>query len=286
MKKGILLAFLTAVISGFSIFFAKISVAVTDPVVFTTLKNLLVAVILTAFLYSGRKMALLKKLSAPDWGKLFAIGVIGGGLPFALFFTGLKEIPAINGALIHKTLFIWVALLAIIFLREKITFKQMLGYVLILWANWWLGSFKNFHFGRGELLVLFATLLWAVENVLAKKALKNIPFEIVAWARMSIGAVVLLLVLIGQSKTNLLFDLNSTQLITTLISSGLLVGYVLCWYRALSLAPATLVAAILVFSTIITNLLSRNLDFTSTFLLLAGLALITLFEKKLWTTKA
>jgi uncharacterized membrane protein len=40
------------------------------------------------------------------------------------------------------------------------------------------------------------------------------------------------------------------------ITSVLLVGYIMTWYRALALAPATTVTAVLVFSTVITNILS------------------------------
>jgi len=42
----------------------------------------------------------------------------------------------------------------------------------------------------------------------------------------------------------------------TLASIGLLTGYVMTWYRALKIAPVTLVASVLTLATIITNVLS------------------------------
>src|SRR3990167_3360252 len=137
MNKGIQLALLTATISGFSIFFSKLFVSKMDPVVFTTLKNIFVAFVLSGLLFRPALTAQFKKLTRQDWIKLVLIGVIGGSIPFALFFTGLTMTTASTGAIIHKTLFIWVAFLAIIFLREKLTFLQMIGYTLILWGGMW-----------------------------------------------------------------------------------------------------------------------------------------------------
>ena len=42
----------------------------------------------------------------------------------------------------------------------------------------------------------------------------------------------------------------------TIMSIGLLTGYVMTWYQALKAAPVTLVATVLTLATIITNILS------------------------------
>ena len=149
MNKGIQLALLTATISGFSIFFSKLFVSKMDPVVFTTLKNIFVAFVLSGLLFRPALTAQFKKLTRQDWIKLVLIGVIGGSIPFALFFTGLTMTTASTGAIIHKTLFIWVAFLAIIFLREKLTFLQMIGYTLILWGGMWASGLRGINFSRG-----------------------------------------------------------------------------------------------------------------------------------------
>ena len=48
------------------------------------------------------------------------IGVIGGSVPFILFFNGLAMASAPSAAFIHKTLFVWVVLLAVPFLGERL----------------------------------------------------------------------------------------------------------------------------------------------------------------------
>ena len=258
MNKGIQLALLTAIISGFSIFFSKIFVSKMDPVVFTTLKNVFVAVVLSGFLFRPTLTAQFKKLTKQDWMKLVLIGVIGGSIPFALFFTGLSMTSAVTGAIIHKTLFIWVAFLAIIFLREKLSFLQMIGYVLILWGGMWVSSWQGISFNRGEQMIFAATILWAVENVIAKKTLATIPSELVAWARMAIGSVILIGIVVWQGHSNQLTSLSLPNLQATLIGAAFLTGYVLTWYKALSKAPATVVSVVLTLSTIITGLLSTQ----------------------------
>ena len=42
----------------------------------------------------------------------------------------------------------------------------------------------------------------------------------------------------------------------TLVTVGLLVGYVMSWYRALRLLPVTLVATVLALGSVVTNILS------------------------------
>ncbi len=251
------LALLTAIISGTSNFMAKIAVtAVKDPVVFTFLKNALVAVLLLGILLFATRFRELKTMHRRDWVKLIAIAVVGGSIPFVLFFTGLTMTSALSAGVIHKSLFIWVALLAIPFLKERIGGLQAAALLLLVAGNAVLGGFSAFHFGRGELLILAATLLWAVENIIAKKALANLSSLTVAGARMILGSVVLLAVVAFQGKLNLFAGLAPAQWGWTLFTAALLLGYVLTWYTALKHAPATMVASLLVPATLVTNVLS------------------------------
>ncbi|MFH0952540.1 MAG: DMT family transporter [Patescibacteria group bacterium] len=257
LKKAILLALGTAAISGTAVFLGKIAVTVVpNPTAFTFLKNALVAVLLVGALLIATRLKELKSLKKNDWWKLIAIGVIGGSLPFSLFFTGLTMTTAGSAALIHKSLFIWVALLAVPFLREKIGWIQGGALALLLLGNILMIGWRNFSFGAGELMILAATVFWAVENIIAKKALKNLSSVLVASARMVFGSVILLVVVGWQGNLGLLTGLSPIQWMWTIIPSILLLGYVLTWYTALKHAPATLVASLLVPASLITNFLS------------------------------
>lgn len=283
MNKGIQLALLTAIISGLSVFFAKIFVSKMDPVVFTTLKNIFVAMVLSLIISRSNFKEQLRRLKTGDWVKLILIGAIGGGVPFALFFTGLTMTSAATGAIIHKTLFIWVAFLAVIFLKEKLRLIQVVGYLVLLWGALGVAGIKGITLGRGEQLILAATILWGIENVIAKIALRNIAAEIVAWARMVVGAIILIGIVAATGKMNLMFELNQAQLMATIVGAAFLTGYVLSWYKALKFAPATTVSAVLTVSTIITGLLASgflalkltNNELVSFLSILAGVILIT-----------
>jgi len=119
-----------------------------------------------------------------------------------------------------------------------------------------IASWQALNFSKGEALILSATILWAIENVVAKIVLKKISSEVVVWARMFFGSIVLLLILFFQGKISLLFTPSHPQLVSVCVGGLFLLGYVLTWYKALKYAPATVVSSILVVSVVITNFLS------------------------------
>jgi len=283
-------ALATAVISGMANFVNKFAVtALKDPILFTTLKNSLVAVFLIGvFLVAGRSKEI-RSLTKKQWLRLFAVGVIGGALPFGLFFTGLMQTSAMSAALIHKTLFLWVALFAIPFLKERMVWQQWVGIIIVFAANFFIGGFNGFSFNVGELMILAATVLWAVENIIAKKALADISSVTVGAARMVIGSALLIgyVAVFGRGFAPI-FTLTSAQWGWTIVTGILLAGYVITWYAALKRAPATYVATILVLATVVTNVLSAifvthaitGLILANALVSVAGVLLMILFARK------
>jgi drug/metabolite transporter (DMT)-like permease len=256
MKKGIYLALLTAVISGFSIFANKIFVSQADPLAFTTVRNLLVALMLTFAVVSSGKIRLLKSIDVKDWMKLLFIGIFGGGAAFALFFSGLSQIGAVQGSLIHKTLFLWVAFLALPFLKEKLHPLQIFGYLFIIAATFAIGGPFSLTLNSGAMMVLAATILWAAENIVSKIVLTKTDPQIVGMLRIILGLPVLILITFTMGKGSLLFDTKTLSVMPLLSSSLFLTGYILTWYQALKVLPASFATSILVISPIITNFLT------------------------------
>lgn len=254
-NKSIYLALITAFISGLAVFFNKFAVTFwSNSSVFTTAKNLVVVILLTSLVILGKKFWELKKLSKKDWWRLVVIGFIGGSIPFLLFFKGLTTASATNAAFIHKTLFIWVALLAIPFLREKLSKLQMFALGFLVFGTYLISGPIKLHFGYGELLILVATLFWAIENIIAKIALKNIAPLLVAWGRMFFGSIFLIIYLGFSGGFGQIFVPPGG--IGWLILSGLILfGYVITWYTALKSLPATVATAILVIAAPVTALL-------------------------------
>src|SRR3972149_7251862 len=101
-SKGIILVLGTAFVSGFAIFVNKLGVKEFDPYLFAFFRNLLVSLFLVGLILGLKEFKNLKKLAKKDWLVLVAIGLIGGSIPFLLFFKGLSLTTAANSAFIHK----------------------------------------------------------------------------------------------------------------------------------------------------------------------------------------
>jgi drug/metabolite transporter (DMT)-like permease len=253
--QGLKWATLTMVISGFSVFFNSLVVKGIDPLVHTTVKNSMVGMMILFLLVitgEGKKM---RQLKGKDRLKLMLIGIVGGSVAFYLFFAGLKMIGGVQGSMIHKTLIFWVAIAAVPLLGEKMSMKMTVGVLLLYFSNLAVG-FEGFsNIGRGHLMVLAATVLWASENLIAKNTLKEVPANIVVAARMGFGSLILIGMLFVSGKAPLVMELTGKQWSLLFGMALLLLFYVMTWYRALKLAPATFVASVLVGATVITSLL-------------------------------
>jgi drug/metabolite transporter (DMT)-like permease len=117
------------------------------------------------------------------------------------------------------------------------------------------GSVADLRPGTGEAMILAATLLWAVEAVLAKWLLHGYPPLAVGTARMVIGVVVLLGWVTVTGRAGDLAGLAVHQWAWALLTGAILVGYVATWFAALAHAQAVDVTAVLVAGALVTALL-------------------------------
>ncbi len=63
---------------------------------------------------------------------MVGIGVIGGGLAFLMFFTGLPLTTAGRAAFLHKTLPVFAGIFAAYFLKERMPRKHWYALVVML----------------------------------------------------------------------------------------------------------------------------------------------------------
>jgi drug/metabolite transporter (DMT)-like permease len=266
---GVMLAFATAIVSGVSVYVNGRAVKhFGDATVYTTAKNavagvLLLTLALVAFAPPRHEASALRTRPATlrQWLALLAVAVVGGSVPFVLFFEGLARAEATQAAFIHKTLVVWVAILAVPLLRERVGVPHVLAVgLLIVGQAWIIGDAGTFALGTGELMIFAATLLWAVEVVLVKHLLSSLAPRTLAAARMGIGTVVLLGWVAVSGKLGDLAGLTGDQLSWVLLTGLLLTAYVATWYAALARAQAVDVTAVLVFGAVVTAFISRAAD--------------------------
>jgi drug/metabolite transporter (DMT)-like permease len=272
---GVALAFVTACISGVSIWVN--SHAVThfgDATVYTTTKNAVAGLLLVALALSAtggkRTRARMRGRSAA----FLAVALIGGSVPFVLFFEGLARAQATQASFIQKTLVVWVALLAVPLLRERLGPAHVAAIAFVIAGQAALvGDAGTITFGTGEAMILAATLLWAVEVVLVKQLLVDIDARTLAAARMGLGALVLFGWLAATGRLDDVARLGGDQWVWVLLTGLLLTGYVATWYAALARAQAVDVTAVLVFGAVVTAWLAHTFD-GATFDV-TGVALVT-----------
>jgi len=255
MKKGFYLVFATACISGLSIFMNKWAVKGFNPYLFTWSKNILVAIFLFSMLFLMKDWKDLTNLKLKQWGQLITIGLLGGSIPFLLFFKGLQLTSAANAAFIHKSMFVYIAILAGFFLKEKINKNFFIGALLLLIGNYLFLKFQWVGFDTGSLLILIATLFWAVENTLSKYVLKSLSSRIVAFGRMFFGSLFILAFLIFTGNITELVTFSLPQLGWVLFTSILLLAYVTTWYEGLRTVNVSIAACILLLGSVITTAL-------------------------------
>lgn len=261
-RTGILLALATAAISGVSVFLNADAVrAFGDATAYTTAKNVVAAVLLlgVAGLGSPARPRLTRPRSRAEWTGLLAVGVVGGSVPFVLFFEGLARADSAQAAFLHKTLLIWVAALAVVFLGERLSVVHGLAIgLLVVGQVGLLGGIGGF--GSAEVMILAATLLWAVEVVVAKRLLAGLSSWTVGLARMGLGSVVLLGWVAVRGDLGLLTSMSATQARWVLLTGLLLAGYVATWFAALQRAMAVDVTAVLVLAAPVTLALGNLAD--------------------------
>jgi drug/metabolite transporter (DMT)-like permease len=279
LRWGVLLAFGVALISGISVFVNGFAVKqLPDAAVYTTLKNGVAALILVGFALAVVPRAQVRALDRRSWTWMTVIGIIGGSIPFVLFFSGLAIASAPTAAFIHKTLFVWVVLLAVPFLGERLGWFPIAALGVLFAGQFLAAPPTGVTWGSGETMILAATLLWAVEVVVARRLLLGeVPSPVLGAARLGIGLIVLVAYLAVTGRLSVVATLTATQWAWGLGTGALLAAYVGTWLAALRRAPATVVASVLVLGAPITAVLGSIANGTLPApTALAGQAVITM----------
>lgn len=258
---GLALAAGTAMVSGVAVFLNAGAVRTFgNATVYTTAKNLVAAVLIgmlaTVAGARGSPAKLVRPRGRAQWAGLVAVAVVGGSVPFVLFFEGLARASSVHAAFLQKTLVVWVALLAAPLLGERVGWPHVAAVGLLVWGQAVLGGgVGGLRPGSGEALILAATLLWAVEVIIAKRLLAGLSPLTVGLARMGIGLLVLVgwLAVVGHGGD--LVQLTRDQWGWALLTGAILATYVAGWYAALARAQAVDVTAVLVLGAVATALL-------------------------------
>ena len=194
-RKNLFTAYLelifAAVAWGISFIATKVAVAEAPPPVVVWLRFTIGLAILLAFIISR---GLLKLPTFKDGCYFALLGFIGITFHQWLQSTGLVTSQASTTSWIVSTAPIFIALLAWIFLREKLGLMAVagiclatLGVLLVVTKGNFSGMFTGNIGTSGDLLVLISAPNWAVFSVLSRSALKKFPALFVLFYVMLFG---------------------------------------------------------------------------------------------------
>ncbi len=257
---GYVFAILAAVISGVSVYVNSLGVkAFSDPVLYTALKDGVVGVILFIPLaISPGWRGEYRRLSPRTWAWMIALALTGGSIPFALFFSGLKLTTAATGAVLNHFQFVLVAILAVIFLKERIRPALWAGFAVLLVGTLLGTNLGALKWNEGSLLIGASTALFAIDFVIAKHLLRGLSTLMVMTARMSLGTAILFVYLGAIGHLGQVSHLTTPQVQFVLVTGLILLAFVICTFTAIKHASVSVVLAIGAASPIITTLIQAG----------------------------
>ncbi len=150
----------------------------------------------------------------PKWKKLkkglskiLGLELLGTTVSLSLLYTGLRYTSAIEASLIASTSPIFISILAIIFLREKVERHELIGLVLSFAGTLGLTLIPVLHHGHqlenislfGNLLIIGQNLTIAAYYVLAKKHYRYLPKFFVTTLSFYLGLITFLLLSLWQT---------------------------------------------------------------------------------------
>lgn len=149
------------------------------------------------------QLLVMLRLHAAIYLMLGAVGIAAFNL---LFFYALQTSSAASAALIMAINPLLTSLLAAALLGEKATLQHLLALpvalsgVVVVISHADMGRLTSLSFAHGDLLMLIATLSWAMYNVLSRRYMpQGSPIANTSWI-MAAGASVLLAAALGSGE--------------------------------------------------------------------------------------
>ena len=257
MTKAILKALFAVTVWGASFVATKVALQYAAPTMLVWLRFAMGVVIL------GIAVGLNRQFSLPrgkEWSYFALLGFLGITFHQWLQSTGLQTAEATTTAWIITSTPIFIALLGILVLRERLTWYQAAGIVLasfgvlLIVTKGDLSSLAKGQFGApGDILVLISAPNWAVFSTLSRPGLKKHPATLMMFYVMSFGWLFTSILFFASSELEQVASIPLDGWIAIaflgVFCSG--IAYIF-WYDALKDLPVAQTGAFLYLEPIIT----------------------------------
>jgi len=212
-----------------------------------TLEHLLGALLFLPFLVKAWPE--IKTLGQRGWVSILWISICGGILGTFFYTKALSYVNYIDLSvvvLLQKLQPLFAISLAAIILKEKLS-QRFIGLALVAMLGGYLVTFGTTTIGDWDdktiiaaLLATLAAFSWGSSTVLGKHALNRLPFTAVTALRLSLTAVVALIILTTTVGGEITIDLNTNQwrnLVIIVFSTGAVALFI--YYYGLKHLPAS-----------------------------------------------
>ena len=174
----------------------KIGLVEITPITFAGLRYFLAFIFFVPIITKKRYTEEIKKLSKENWKKLFLLGIIFYTLTQGFQFIGLSLLPAVTVSLILNFTPLVVAVLGMMFLKEKPGIIQGLGIILFLIgvSLYFLPIIESSSSKLGITIMIFGVFTNACSSVMGRNInmKKEISPIVVTFISMGIGSILLL----------------------------------------------------------------------------------------------
>ncbi len=229
--------FLLAALWGGSFLFMRIAAPEFGPIALVELRVGVAAVFLVVVMSLRCNVVVLRQYVVP----VTVVGLINSAVPFCLLAYATLSITAGFASILNATTPMWGAIVAWLWLRDRLTFWRVVGLVVgfagIVVLTWDKASFKADNSGLAILAGLTATLFYGLAASYTKKQLTGVdPLAIATGSQIGAAIVLLPLALLTWPTHQVSSAAWLSVLVMGVASTG--VAYILFFRLIANVGPA------------------------------------------------
>ena len=230
-----------AALWGASFLFMRMGAAEFGPVALSAVRVIGAALFLLPLLAWRGQVHVLRQ----HWKPIFVIGVLNSALPFLCFSAAALSITAGLSSIFNAATPLWGALVAWLWLGDRLTPSRVLGLAIgfggVLWLAWDKASFKPGGSGWAVVACLAATLCYGLAASYTKKRLGGVaPLAVAAGSQMSAALCLALPALVWWPPAMPSHQAWMAAALLALACTG--VAYVLYFRLIANVGPANAIA--------------------------------------------
>jgi drug/metabolite transporter (DMT)-like permease len=233
--------FALAAIWGGSFLFTRMSAAEFGPIVLSAVRvGGAAAFLLPLLLWRGQASELRR-----HWRPIFVVGLTNSALPFLLFGYAALSINAGLAAIFNAASPLFGALIAWLWLKDRLTPPRVLGLAIgfagVLWLAWDRAHFNAGGSGWAIVACIAATVLYGLSANLTKKHLVGVaPLAVAAGSQLSAALALALPALLTWPATPPSPTAWLTALMLAVVCTG--IAYLMYFRLIASVGPANAIA--------------------------------------------